>query len=78
MRANFARATTLTLIAIATTTLLGGCGTPQVIAETGCAWVKPITVTDDEVIVFAANIHVMRPLADQINSHNITRAEKCR
>jgi hypothetical protein len=35
-------------------------------------------VTDDEVIVFAANIHAMRPLADQINSQNKTRAERCK
>jgi hypothetical protein len=61
----------------ATTMLLGACGPQQVVADSGCAWVKPLVVTDEEIIVFAANIRVMRPLADQINSLNRTRAEKC-
>jgi hypothetical protein len=40
--------------------------------------VRPIEITDDELIVFAANVHVMRPLTDQINSQNKTRSERCR
>lgn len=39
---------------------------------------RPINVTDDEVIVFAANIHDMRPLADQINAQNKTRSQRCK
>jgi len=35
-------------------------------------------LSDEEIIVFATNIHAMRPLADQINSQNTTRAERCR
>lgn len=57
--------------------LLGACGTPKAVDSTACAWVKPLTLTDDELIVFAANIHTLRPLTDQINSQNATRAEKC-
>ena len=57
--------------------LCAACATPRVVADNGCAWVKPITLTDDEFIVFAANIRTMRPLADQINAQNTTRAEKC-
>lgn len=29
-------------------------------------------------IVFAANIHTLRPLTDEINAQNTTRAEKCK
>ncbi|MFI5000177.1 MAG: hypothetical protein ACHQK9_09890 [Reyranellales bacterium] len=37
----------------------------------------PFELSDEEIIVFAANIHVLRPTADHINSQNATRAEKC-
>jgi hypothetical protein len=40
--------------------------------------VRPIAISDEEIIVFAANVHVMRPLTDQINSQNKTRAERCK
>ena len=66
------------LLAISLTMLLSSaCATREVVNTNGCAWVKPIVVSDEEIIVFAANIHAMRPLADQINSQNATRAEKC-
>jgi hypothetical protein len=39
--------------------------------------VRPLTLTDDELIVFASNIRTMRPLTDQINAQNTTRAERC-
>jgi hypothetical protein len=45
------------------------------VPDNGCAWVRPLVVSDDEVIVFAQHMHEMRPLADQINSQNTTRAE---
>jgi hypothetical protein len=58
--------------------LSSACATPRVVSTSGCAWVRPIVLTDDELIVFAANIHAMRSLADQINAQNTTRTEKCR
>jgi len=36
-----------------------------------------LVVSEEQVEVFAANLRVMRPLMDQINSQNTTRAEKC-
>ena len=57
--------------------LLSACGPQQVVADSGCAWVRPLTLNDEEILVFAANIGTLRPLADQINSQNATRAEKC-
>jgi ribosomal silencing factor RsfS len=39
--------------------------------------VRPIEITDDQVIVFAANMRDMRSLADQINAQNKTRAQRC-
>jgi len=58
--------------------LLCACAAPRVVPDNGCAWVRPLVVSDDQVIVFAQHMHEMRPLADQINSQNTTRAEKCR
>lgn len=58
--------------------LLPACGTPRVVADSGCSWVKPIVVSEEQVEIFAANLRVMRPLADQINAQNTTRTEKCR
>ena len=58
--------------------LLGACATRPAAVEIACSWVKPIEVTDDQVIVFAQHMHEMRPLADQINAQNTTRAQKCR
>lgn len=60
------------------TLLLSACGTPPVAGDSGCSWVKPLTLNDDELIVFAANIHTLRPLTDQINAQNTTRSEKCK
>lgn len=61
-----------------TTTLLSSaCATPAVVGDSGCSWVKPLVLSDEEIVVFAANIRTLRPLADQINSQNTTRAEKC-
>ena len=57
--------------------LLSACATPPVVASNGCSWTRPMVLNDDELIVFAANIRVLRPVTDQINSHNATRAEKC-
>jgi len=60
-----------------TSVLLSACATPQVVQNNGCQWAKPLVVSEEQVEVFAANLRVMRPLMDQINSQNTTRAEKC-
>ena len=59
------------------TLLLGACDPQQVVNTSGCAWVKPLVLDDNELIIFAANIHEMRGISDQINSQNATRAAKC-
>ena len=58
--------------------LCSACATPRVVSDSGCSWVAPIVVSEEQVEIFAANFRVMRPLADQINAQNTTRAEKCR
>lgn len=57
--------------------LLSACGPQQVVSTSGCDWIKPFVESDEELIVFAANIHVLRPTVDQINAQNKTRAAKC-
>lgn len=56
--------------------LLSACD-PRPLNTSGCAWTREMVLTDDEFIVFAANVHVMRPLTDQINSHNDARRKNC-
>ena len=58
--------------------LCSACATPRVARDSGCSWVKPLVVSEEQVEIFAANFRVMRPLADQINAQNPTRTEKCR
>ena len=58
--------------------LLSACATPRVASDSGCSWVAPLVVSAEQVEIFAANLRVMRPLADQINAQNTTRTEKCR
>ncbi len=57
--------------------LLSACAPPPAVASNGCAWVRPLILSDSELIVFAAHIHELRGIADQINAQNMTRAEKC-
>jgi hypothetical protein len=59
------------------TLLLSGCGPQRIVNTDGCAWTKPFVLNEDEFIVFAANVHTMRPLTDDINSHNDARAKNC-
>lgn len=62
---------------LTTLALLSACATPPVV-DSGCSWTRTFDLTDDQVSVFAANLKVMRPLADDINSHNTTRAARCK
>lgn len=46
-----------------------------------CAAWQPIDAVathDDIFLIFIANEHAMRPLTDQVNANNKTRAEKCK
>ncbi len=66
-------------LAILTMMLLSSaCATQPAVVDSACAWVRPIVLNDDELIVFAANIHTLRPLTDQINAQNTTRSERCK
>lgn len=77
MLASYVKAT-MTPLAVSMMMLLSAaCASRQAVDSGGCSWVKPITITDDELIVFAANIRTLRPLTDQINSQNTTRAARC-
>lgn len=58
-------------------TLLSACAAPRVVNTDGCAWVRPLVLDDDELIIFAANIRELRGITDQINSQNTTRAKRC-
>jgi hypothetical protein len=77
MPGNNAKGMTVALVVSMTMLLLGACATQPVVDSGGCSWVKPLTLTDDEIIVFAANIRTLRPLTDQINAQNTTRAARC-
>ena len=65
------------LAGLTTMLLCAACATPAVVVNSGCSWTRPIALSDDELVVFAANIRTLRPVTDQINAHNTTRAEKC-
>jgi hypothetical protein len=56
--------------------MVGACAA-RVVSTDGCAWTKPITLDDDAFIVFAARMHELRMVTDQINDHNDARKKVC-
>ncbi len=62
-------------------TLLSACASQPVASRAPeCAAYVPIDAiaTHDEIfLIFIANEHTMRPLTDQINTINKTRASRC-